>query len=79
LETASTGVSSVHVPPVRLSSAQWELLHRYLNRRDQLDPEARERLAHSIHQSLKSVVRGTDLELSPLSSTAWLMELARRT
>jgi uncharacterized RDD family membrane protein YckC len=79
LETVSSMVNAPRAPSVRLSSAQWELLHRYLNRREQLDADARERLAHSIHESLKPVVRGTDLELSHLPSADWLMELARRT
>src|SRR5271156_5256832 len=63
-EEISAGASAVRAPSVRLTSAQWELLHRYLNRRDQFEPEARERLARSIYESLKSAVRGTDLELS---------------
>jgi uncharacterized RDD family membrane protein YckC len=66
-------------PAIRLSSAQWELLHRYLNRRDQFEREARERLARSLFSALKPAVQGTDLELSQLSPEDWLVELARRT
>ena len=69
----------IPAPAIRLTSAQWELLHRYLNRREHLQPEARQRLALSLHESLKPVARGTDLELLPLSPEDWLMELARRT
>ena len=29
-------------PPIRLTSAQWELLHRYLNRREQFEADARQ-------------------------------------
>jgi len=64
---------------IRLTSAQWELLHRYLNRRDQFEREARQRLALSICESLKPAVKGTELERSPLSPEDWLVELARRT
>ncbi|MCE0522974.1 MAG: RDD family protein [Methylacidiphilales bacterium] len=66
-------------PAIRLSSAQWELLHRYLNRRDQFESEARRRLALSLYESLKPCVKGTELELSPLPPDDWLAELARRT
>ena len=66
-------------PAIRLTSAQWELLHRYLNRRVQLEPAARLRLAQSIRQSLASVAQGTDLALSTLPPESWLEELARRT
>lgn len=79
METVTAGASAARAPSVRLTSAQWELLHRYLNRRDQFEPDARERLARSIYECLKSAVRGTDLELSPLPPRDWLMELARRT
>ena len=67
------------VPAIRLTSEQWELLHRYLNRRDQFEYEARQRLAVSLYESLKPAVRGTDLERSALHPEAWLQELARRT
>ncbi len=64
---------------VRLSPAEWELLHRFLNRRENLARETRDRLALSLYESLKPSARGTDLELSPLAPEAWLVELARRT
>ena len=67
------------MPSIRLTSAQWELLHRYLNRREQLQGDARARLAQSLHDSLKPVAKGTDLERSTLSPEEWLVELARRT
>lgn len=73
--TAAGGV----MPSIRLTSAQWELLHRYLNRREQLQGDARARLAQSLHDSLKPVAKGTDLERSTLSPEEWLVELARRT
>ena len=66
-------------PSIRLASDQWELLHRYLNRREDLQADVRQRLAHSLHENLKPLVKGTDLELSTLSSEDWLVELARRT
>jgi len=78
-ETPSPSATNVRAPAVPLTSAQWELLHRYLNRREQLEPDARQRLALSLHESLKPAVRGTDLELSSLPPEDWLMELARRT
>src|ERR1700761_9342914 len=51
-------------PRVRLTSAQWELLHRYLNRREQLQPDARARLAKSLYDTFKPAVHGTELALS---------------
>ncbi len=66
-------------PAIRLDSAQWELLHRYLNRRKQLEAEVRQRLAQTIYEGLKPAAKGTDLALSPLPAEEWLMELARRT
>ena len=75
---ASSG-TSITAPAIRLTSAQWELLHRYLNRRNQLQVEVRERLALSLYEQLKPLAKGTDLELSPLPSEDWLVELARRT
>jgi len=66
-------------PAIRLSSAQWELLHRYLNRRDKLQPDARARLAKSLHDSLKPAVHGTELALSPLPPEEWLVALSKRT
>jgi uncharacterized RDD family membrane protein YckC len=65
-------------PAIRLSSAQWELLHRYLNRRESLPADVRARLAHSLCETLKPLARGTDLELSTLPPESWLAELARR-
>ena len=66
-------------PAIRLTSEQWELLHRYLNRRDQFEMEARHRLSQSLYETLKPAVKGTDLERSTLPPEAWLLELARRT
>jgi uncharacterized RDD family membrane protein YckC len=64
---------------IRLAPAEWELLHRFLNRREQLPAEVRGRLAVSLHDKLKPLGRGTELELSTLPPEAWLVELARRT
>jgi uncharacterized RDD family membrane protein YckC len=64
---------------IRLAPAQWELLHRFLNRREQLGSEVRNRLAASLYQSLKPLATGTDLERSELGPEEWLIELARRT
>jgi len=66
-------------PIVRLTSAQWELLHRYLNRREKLQPDARVRLARSLYDTLKPAVHGTELALSTLPPEEWLVELAKRT
>jgi uncharacterized RDD family membrane protein YckC len=77
--TASPGSTMSAAPAIRLTSEQWELLHRYLNRRDQFEKEARQRLALSLHETLKPAVKGTDLALSPLAPEDWLVELARRT
>ena len=63
---------------IRLSSAQWELLHRYLNRREQFEAEARHRLAVTLHDCLRPAVKGTELERSVLEPEAWLLELGRR-
>ena len=76
---ASPGSTAHAAHAIRLTSAQWELLHRYLNRRDQFEGEARRRLALSLYESLKPSVKGTELERSPLSPEDWLVELARRT
>ena len=75
----SPAAASPAAPAIRLTSAQWELLHRYLNRREQLEGEARRRLAVSLHECLKPAVQGTDLALSSLAAEDWLVELARRT
>jgi uncharacterized RDD family membrane protein YckC len=74
--TTSPGSKTV---AIRLTSEQWELLHRYLNRREQLEGVARRRLALSLYETLKPSVQGTDLALSSLAPEEWLVELARRT
>ncbi len=76
---AGEAADAATLPTIRLSSEQWELLHQYLNRRAQLPPEVRVRLAASLHGKLKPLARGTELELSKLEPEAWLAELARRT
>ncbi len=68
-----------NAPAIRLSSTQWELLHRYLNRREHLQADVRLRLSLSLYENLKPLVKGTDLELSPLPPEDWLVELAQRT
>jgi uncharacterized RDD family membrane protein YckC len=70
---------AIAAPVIRLSSKQWELLHRYLNRRDHFQAQVRERLADKLYSVLKTTAKGTDLELSTLSPEEWLIELARRT
>jgi len=77
--SASTSGTAPAAPAIRLTSAQWELLHRYLNRREQLPADVRERLVASLYEGLKPAAKGTDLERSPLPPEAWLLELARRT
>jgi uncharacterized RDD family membrane protein YckC len=77
--SGSTAQAAVAAPAIRLTSAQWELLHRYLNRRDQFEGEARRHLALSLYDTLKPSVKGTELERSALSPEDWLVELARRT
>jgi len=77
--TASPGSASDAAPAIRLTPEQWELLHRYLNRRHQFQSDARRRLALSLHETLKPAVQGTDLALSSLAPEDWLVELARRT
>ncbi len=76
---AAPGAIAVPTPAIRLTSAQWELLHRYLNRREGLPGDVRQRLAGSICEGLRPAVKGTDLERSALSPEDWLVELARRT
>jgi uncharacterized RDD family membrane protein YckC len=71
--------SPASAPSMRLSPAQWELLHRFLNRRDALPVEVRERVAASVYANLKPLALGTDLELSKLDPEPWLVEFARRT
>ena len=75
----AAGASPVMAPTIRLDSRQCELLHRFLNRRSQLDPEARVRLALSLKATLLSATTGTDLERSNLPPEEWLLELAQRT
>jgi uncharacterized RDD family membrane protein YckC len=77
--SSSSSPMTVAAPTIRLTSAQWEMLHRYLNRRDQFEAEARQRLAALLYKSLKPAVQGTDLALSSLAPEDWLVELARRT
>jgi uncharacterized RDD family membrane protein YckC len=79
LEVNPSGAGDARAVMIRLAPAQWELLHRFLNRRGQLGPEVRNRLAASLYQSLKPLAAGTDLERSALEPEEWLMELARRT
>ena len=75
----ASGPAAVAAPAIRLTSAQWELLHRYLNRRSQFEAEARRRLALKLYETLKPAVQGTELALSQLEPEDWLVELARRT
>jgi uncharacterized RDD family membrane protein YckC len=65
-------------PHIHLNATQWELLHRYLNRRTGFDFEVRERLARILYDALKKAARGSDLERSTLAPEEWLLELARR-
>ena len=66
-------------PRIRLSSAQWELLHRYVNRREHFEAGSRARLATLLHEKLKAAAQGTDLARSAMPPEEWLVELARRT
>jgi uncharacterized RDD family membrane protein YckC len=66
-------------PSIRLTPAQWELLHRFLNRRDELPRDVRARVAASVYANFKPFALGTDLELSKLEPEDWLVEFARRT
>ena len=75
---ASAG-TALRAPSIRLTPERWELLHRYLNRREQLPREVRDRLALSLYGALKASAQGTDLERSHLLPEEWLLELARRT
>jgi uncharacterized RDD family membrane protein YckC len=74
-----TKEAAVPALSIRLSAKQWELLHRYLNRREQFEKSVRDRLAVTIHEALKPVVQGTEMERSSLLPEDWLVELARRT
>jgi uncharacterized RDD family membrane protein YckC len=76
---AASGATTIAAPSIRLTSAQWELLHRYLNRRDGFEADTRRRLAVSLVENLKPAVQGTDLALTSLAPEDWLLELARRT
>jgi uncharacterized RDD family membrane protein YckC len=76
---SASGSTTPAAPAIRLTSVQWELLHRYLNRRSQFEAEARRRLALTLYDTLKPAVQGTELALSPLGPEDWLVELARRT
>jgi uncharacterized RDD family membrane protein YckC len=78
MERAAVAAGAIPAAAIRLTSAEWELLHRYLNRREQFEAMARHRLAITLHESLKSAVRGTELERSTLAPEEWLLELARR-
>ncbi len=71
--------SSVTAPSIRLTAGQWELLHRYLSRRETFPDDTRQQLAESIYKSLKPAAKGTELERSTLPAQEWLIELARRT
>jgi uncharacterized RDD family membrane protein YckC len=75
----ASGMVAAPAPSIRLSAARWELLHRYLNRREQLPGEVRQRLARTLYEGLKPLVKGTDLASSTLAPEDWLLELARRT
>ena len=78
-ETGAEQATPNTAPSIRLTSAQWELLHRFLNRRLDLPPDVRTRVASSVYASLKPLALGTDLELSRLEPEDWLVEFARRT
>jgi uncharacterized RDD family membrane protein YckC len=78
-ETGDAAAPSSNAPSIQLTAAQWELLHRFLNRREELPPEVRARVADSVYRHLKPLARGTDLELSTLAAEEWLVEFARRT
>jgi uncharacterized RDD family membrane protein YckC len=77
MDVASTATAGA--PSIRLASAQWELLHRFLNRRAELPQDVRLRVASSVYANLKPLALGTDLELSKLEPEEWLVEFARRT
>ena len=79
IEPAAATLGAPKTVLIRLNSAQWELLHRYLNRRDQFEAQARARLAATLHDCLKPAVKGTELERSALAPEDWLIELGRRT
>ena len=78
-EDTTARLSGAARPFIRLSPAQWELLHRYLNRRGALPTEVRARLAESLCETLRPATQGTDLARSNLTPDDWLLEVARRT
>lgn len=78
-EMDAPSATAIAVPSIRLTSAQWELLHRFLSRRPELPRDVRQRVAASVYASLKPLALGTDLELSRLDPEEWLVEFARRT
>ncbi len=78
-EPTSTDAPTQTLAPIRLAPGEWELLHRYLNRREQLDAPTRARLSLSLYGKLKPLTRGTELEISSLAPEPWLAELGRRT
>ena len=78
-EAGGESATQAAAPSIRLTSAQWELLHRFLNRRAELPGDVRARVALSVYASLKPLALGTDLELSKLEPEEWLVEFARRT
>jgi hypothetical protein len=75
----ASGTARRTAPTVRLSAAQWELLHRFVHRRAQIEPESRLRVAQLLRDTLLPAVKGTELARSPLAPEEWLLELARRT
>ena len=79
IEGVAVPTAAMSPATIRLSSAQWELLHRYINRRDHFEGNARQRLARLLYQTLKPAVQGTELAFSALAPEDWLTELARRT
>jgi uncharacterized RDD family membrane protein YckC len=78
-EAGEANPAAIAAPSIHLNSAQWELLHRFLNRRAELPSDVRTRVASSVYASLKPLALGTDLERSHLEPEAWLVEFARRT
>jgi uncharacterized RDD family membrane protein YckC len=78
-EAGEANPAAIAAPSIHLDSAQWELLHRFLNRRAELPADVRTRVASSVYVSLKPLALGTDLERSGLEPEAWLVEFARRT
>jgi len=75
---ATAAPSTISRASIPLSPAEWEMLQRYVQRAPHLDPQIRQRLAGRLRQSLAPRVRGTDLDISPLSDEDWLAEITRR-